>query len=107
MKENVRRQWRTYLCCGSLRLAENSEWSRTATQKINKASKKRMFSFRSTNSNNSSSSFLNHDSLASDTPIDVGNPMDDRTITAAEEPRSGSDVVLNEINDQYRGQRSY
>ncbi|XP_016394685.1 cell wall protein DAN4-like [Sinocyclocheilus rhinocerous] len=107
MKENVRRQWRTYLCCGSLRLAENSEWSRTATQKINKASKKRMFSFRSANSNNSSSSFLNHDSLASDTPIDVGNPMDDRTITAAEEPRSGSDVVLNEINNQYRGQRSY
>uniref|UniRef100_A0A3Q3LU25 Adhesion G protein-coupled receptor G2a n=1 Tax=Mastacembelus armatus TaxID=205130 RepID=A0A3Q3LU25_9TELE len=32
VKENVRRQWRTYLCCGKLRLAENSEWSRTATQ---------------------------------------------------------------------------
>ncbi|XP_034718260.1 adhesion G-protein coupled receptor G2 [Etheostoma cragini] len=32
VKENVRRQWRTYLCCGSLRLAENSDWSRTATQ---------------------------------------------------------------------------
>uniref|UniRef100_A0A668A0T3 Adhesion G protein-coupled receptor G2a n=1 Tax=Myripristis murdjan TaxID=586833 RepID=A0A668A0T3_9TELE len=31
VKENVRRQWRTYLCCGRLRLAENSEWSRTAT----------------------------------------------------------------------------
>lgn len=24
VKENVRRQWRTYLCCGRLRLAENS-----------------------------------------------------------------------------------
>lgn len=24
VKENVRRQWRTYLCCGKLRLAENS-----------------------------------------------------------------------------------
>uniref|UniRef100_A0A9J8D214 Adhesion G-protein coupled receptor G2 n=1 Tax=Cyprinus carpio carpio TaxID=630221 RepID=A0A9J8D214_CYPCA len=107
MKENVRRQWRTYLCCGSLRLAENSEWSRTATQKINKATKKRGFSFRSANSNNSSSSFLNHDTLASDTPVDVSNPMDDRIITAGEEPSSGSDVVLNEINDQYRGQRSY
>lgn len=35
------------------------------------------------------------------------NPMDDRIITAAEDPVSGSDVVLNEINDQYRGQRSY
>ncbi|XP_059394607.1 adhesion G-protein coupled receptor G6-like [Carassius carassius] len=107
MKENVRRQWRTYLCCGTLRLAENSEWSRTATQKINKANKKRDFSFRSANSNNSSSSFLNHDTLVSDTPVDVSNPMDDRTITAAEEPSSGSDVVLNELNDQYRGQRSY
>ncbi|KAF1373236.1 hypothetical protein PFLUV_G00258280 [Perca fluviatilis] len=32
VKENVRRQWRTYLCCGSLRLPENSDWSRTATQ---------------------------------------------------------------------------
>ncbi|KAK5878212.1 hypothetical protein CesoFtcFv8_025644 [Champsocephalus esox] len=32
VKENVRRQWRTYLCCGKLRLAENSDWSRTATQ---------------------------------------------------------------------------
>lgn len=24
VKDNVRRQWRTYLCCGRLRLAENS-----------------------------------------------------------------------------------
>ncbi|XP_023250823.1 adhesion G-protein coupled receptor G2 [Seriola lalandi dorsalis] len=32
VKENVRRQWRTYLCCGRLRLPENSDWSRTATQ---------------------------------------------------------------------------
>ncbi|TWW70708.1 Adhesion G-protein coupled receptor G2 [Takifugu flavidus] len=31
-KENVRRQWRTHLCCGRLRLVENSEWSRTATR---------------------------------------------------------------------------
>ncbi|KAL6097563.1 adgrg2 [Pungitius sinensis] len=32
VKENVRRQWRTYLCCGKLRLPENSDWSRTATK---------------------------------------------------------------------------
>ncbi|XP_056095641.1 adhesion G-protein coupled receptor G2 [Rhinichthys klamathensis goyatoka] len=106
MKENVRRQWRTYLCCGSLRLLENSEWSRTATQKINKASKEKT-SFHSSNSNNSRLSFLNHDSLAFDVPMGIDNPMDNRIITAAEVPISGSDVVLNEINDQYRGQRSY
>ncbi|XP_028290939.1 uncharacterized protein adgrg2a isoform X2 [Gouania willdenowi] len=35
VKDNVRRQWRTYLCCGRLRLAENSEWSRTATHNRN------------------------------------------------------------------------
>ncbi|KAK7120719.1 hypothetical protein R3I94_020644 [Phoxinus phoxinus] len=105
MKENVRRQWRTYLCCGRLRLSENSEWSRTATQKINKASKEKT-SFHSSNSNNSKLSFLNHDTLASDVPMGIDNPMDDRIITAGE-PVSGSDVVLNEINDQYRGQRSY
>lgn len=106
MKENVRRQWRTYLCCGRLRLSENSEWSRTATQKINKVSKEKT-SFHSSNSNNSRLSFLNHDSLASDVPMGIDNPMNNRIITAAEEPISGSDVVLNEINDQYRGQRSY
>ncbi|XP_075936979.1 adhesion G-protein coupled receptor G2 [Anarhichas minor] len=36
LKESVRREWRTYLCCGKLRLAENSEWSRTATQNNNR-----------------------------------------------------------------------
>ncbi|KAM9333091.1 uncharacterized protein KZ484_018173 isoform 2-T2 [Pholidichthys leucotaenia] len=36
VKESVRKQWRTYLCCGRMRLAENSDWSRTATQKNGK-----------------------------------------------------------------------
>uniref|UniRef100_H3AFI5 Adhesion G-protein coupled receptor G2 n=1 Tax=Latimeria chalumnae TaxID=7897 RepID=H3AFI5_LATCH len=31
LKENVQKQWRQYLCCGKFRLAENSDWSRTAT----------------------------------------------------------------------------
>ncbi|XP_077433424.1 adhesion G protein-coupled receptor G4a [Vanacampus margaritifer] len=30
MKENVRQQWRTHLCCGALRLAERSDWSASA-----------------------------------------------------------------------------
>ncbi|XP_053467528.1 adhesion G-protein coupled receptor G2 [Ictalurus furcatus] len=38
VKENVRRQWRTYLCCGRFRLAENSDWSRGATQNTKKSS---------------------------------------------------------------------
>ncbi|XP_007890026.2 adhesion G-protein coupled receptor G2, partial [Callorhinchus milii] len=35
-KETVRKQWRTYLCCGKYRLPENSEWSRTATNNTKK-----------------------------------------------------------------------
>ncbi|XP_035983368.1 adhesion G-protein coupled receptor G4 isoform X2 [Fundulus heteroclitus] len=31
MKENVRKQWRAYLCCGRFRVNENSDWSRSVT----------------------------------------------------------------------------
>ncbi|KAG7217312.1 hypothetical protein INR49_027856, partial [Caranx melampygus] len=95
VKENVRRQWRTYLCCGKMRLAENSDWSRTATQKtVKKSSVTRLTSLHSSNSNNlsSSTSFLVSDS--SDHMNGFGNPMDDRAITADEDP--GMDVILNE-----------
>ncbi|XP_029526244.2 mucin-5AC-like isoform X1 [Oncorhynchus nerka] len=109
VKENVRRQWRTYLCCGRLRLAENSEWSRTATQKTGKKSLPvtRATSLHSDNSsqfNNSSIfSFLSNDS--SERPSGgIGSPFDDRSITALEVPNS--DVVLNEINSQFRSPSS-
>ncbi|XP_059822135.1 adhesion G-protein coupled receptor G2-like [Hypanus sabinus] len=36
VKENVQKQWRRYLCCGKLRLAENSDWSKTATNNTKK-----------------------------------------------------------------------
>ncbi|TNN51106.1 Adhesion G-protein coupled receptor G2 [Liparis tanakae] len=95
VKENVRKQWRTYLCCGRMRLAENSEWSRTATQRAAKKSPESRVM-----SNNSTSSFLASDS--SEQVSGVGNPMDDRAITADENP--SADVVLNEIHSQYRNQ---
>ncbi|XP_028271747.1 adhesion G-protein coupled receptor G4 isoform X2 [Parambassis ranga] len=31
MKENVRKQWRAYLCCGRFRLSDYSDWSRSMT----------------------------------------------------------------------------
>ncbi|XP_029925173.1 adhesion G-protein coupled receptor G2-like isoform X2 [Myripristis murdjan] len=109
VKDNVRRQWRTYLCCGKLRLAENSEWSRTATQKtakkssVNRAST--LHSFKSSQSNNStsSSSFLVSDS--SEQTSGIGSPLEDRVITADEEPNS--DIILNELNNQYRNQQAH
>ncbi|XP_073729812.1 adhesion G-protein coupled receptor G2 [Misgurnus anguillicaudatus] len=101
MKENVRRQWRAYLCCGKLRLPEHSDWSHTQTQKIKKTTKKRPSSAQS---NNSSSSFLNNDSVA-DAHMGIGNPYDDTIITASEE--NPSDVVLNEISNKHLRKRSY
>ncbi|XP_037550295.1 adhesion G-protein coupled receptor G2 [Nematolebias whitei] len=87
VKENVRRQWRTYLCCGKLRLAENSDWSRIATQNKNSSAlnisdphfiyqNSAVVSFAS---NNNSSIFW--DSGLSD--------------------HSNSDVILNEIHRQH------
>ncbi|KAM5263638.1 adhesion G-protein coupled receptor G6 [Ctenodactylus gundi] len=38
MKENVQKQWRRHLCCGRLRLADNSDWSKTATNIMKKSS---------------------------------------------------------------------
>ncbi|XP_062262534.1 adhesion G-protein coupled receptor G2 [Platichthys flesus] len=108
VKENVRRQWRIYLCCGKMRLAENMEWSRTATQKATKKSSvTRLTSLQSSQSNSSSSSsFLVHNTPQQTTEQTrgIGSPYDDRTITAEEEP--GMDVVHNEINRQYRTQQA-
>ncbi|KAK5858405.1 hypothetical protein PBY51_002548 [Eleginops maclovinus] len=108
IKENVRKQWRTFLCCGRMRLAENSEWSRTATQKIaKKSSVTRVTSLQSSNSsqfNNSSSSscFLVSDS--SELANGMNSPFEDNVITAEE--NHSTDVVLNEINMQYRNQQT-
>ncbi|KAK3521935.1 hypothetical protein QTP70_020044, partial [Hemibagrus guttatus] len=108
VKENVRRQWRIHLCCGNLRLVDNSDWSHTATQRTKKSTINRLASsfrsVKSSKSNNSSSSFLVSDISGSDRSMGIGNPLDDRTITEQEEP--SSDVVLNEINHRYRSQRS-
>ncbi|XP_053296833.1 adhesion G-protein coupled receptor G6 isoform X2 [Pleuronectes platessa] len=111
VKENVRRQWRIYLCCGKMRLAENMEWSRTATQKTTKKSSvTRLTSLQSSQSSqsnsSSSSSFLVHNTPQQTTEQarGIGSPYEDRTITAEEEP--GMDVVHNEINRQYRTQQA-
>ncbi|XP_070700148.1 adhesion G-protein coupled receptor G2 [Pempheris klunzingeri] len=107
VKENVRKQWRTYLCCGRMRLAENSEWSRTATQKTAKRlSVTRLTSLHSSNSSKSNNSSSSSSFLVSDPPEligGIGSPFEDRTITADEEP--SRDVILNEINMQYRNQQ--
>ncbi|XP_037543564.1 adhesion G-protein coupled receptor G2-like [Nematolebias whitei] len=101
VKDSVRKQWRTYLCCGQMRLAENSDWSRTATQKTVRRS---LPSFNSSQRNSSSNTSTYLVSTPSDAPNGISSPFDDRTITADEDP--SMDVVLNEINRQYRNHRA-
>uniref|UniRef100_A0A2K6N568 Adhesion G-protein coupled receptor G2 n=1 Tax=Rhinopithecus bieti TaxID=61621 RepID=A0A2K6N568_RHIBE len=66
-KENVRKQWRRYLCCGELRLAENSDWSKTATnglkkQTVNQGVSSSSNSLQSnSNSTNSTTLLVNND----------------------------------------------
>ncbi|XP_030058140.1 adhesion G-protein coupled receptor G2 isoform X2 [Microcaecilia unicolor] len=61
-KENVRKQWRRYLCCGKFRLAENSDWSRTATNGLRNQALKQGIS---SSSNNSIQSTSNGHSIGS------------------------------------------
>uniref|UniRef100_A0A8D2JT78 Adhesion G protein-coupled receptor G2 n=1 Tax=Sciurus vulgaris TaxID=55149 RepID=A0A8D2JT78_SCIVU len=66
-KENVRKQWRRYLCCGKFRLAENSDWSKTATnglkkQTVNQGVSSSSNSLQSSsNSTNSTTLLVNND----------------------------------------------
>ncbi|XP_069552529.1 adhesion G-protein coupled receptor G2-like [Brachyistius frenatus] len=87
VKENVRRQWRTYLCCGKLRLAENSEWSRTATQNTKNLSVTTATT--SVPHFTSRSSSVVSDATSSSVSVFADSGMSDG---------SSSDVVLNEIH---------
>ncbi|KAK2828598.1 hypothetical protein Q5P01_019632 [Channa striata] len=105
VKENVRRQWRTYLCCGKMRLAENSEWSRTATQKTEKnSSSNQLTNLQSSHSNSSSSSASFLVTNSSEHLNGISSPFEDRAITADE--NGSMDVILNEINSQHRNQQA-
>ncbi|XP_049912804.1 adhesion G-protein coupled receptor G2 [Epinephelus moara] len=87
VKENVRRQWRTYLCCGRLRLAENSEWSRTATQNNRNLSV--------TTATTSAPHFTSRSaSVISDATNSSGSVFADSGISDG----SNSDTVLNDIH---------
>ncbi|XP_078474486.1 adhesion G-protein coupled receptor G6-like isoform X2 [Lampetra planeri] len=54
MKENVRKHWRRYLCCGRCRLPDNSDWSRTGTNYTKKPGGNQVTKSMSSNSTNSS-----------------------------------------------------
>ncbi|XP_038159022.1 adhesion G-protein coupled receptor G2-like [Cyprinodon tularosa] len=71
LKENVRKQWRAYLCFGRFRLDENSEWSNSASVRVlAKPKEKRLRaavpSVRSVNSNSTESTSASSDSSQRD-----------------------------------------
>ncbi|XP_077365595.1 uncharacterized protein adgrg2a isoform X2 [Festucalex cinctus] len=86
-KENVRRQWRTFLCCGHLRLAENSDWSRTA------ARDKRNFSV-------TTSSVSARQIASRSSSLVSSNSASSVFADSGMSEGSSSDVVLNELHRQ-------
>ncbi|XP_046733297.1 adhesion G-protein coupled receptor G2 [Silurus meridionalis] len=79
VKESVRRQWRTYLCCGRFRLAENSDWSRVATQHNKKSS---VITTNISNSSRNSSMSNGSSGLASNFN---NSPVDDSGFSSSED----------------------
>ncbi|XP_015851067.1 adhesion G-protein coupled receptor G6 isoform X2 [Peromyscus maniculatus bairdii] len=80
MKENVQKQWRRHLCCGRFRLADNSDWSKTATNIIKKSSDNLGKSL-SSSSIGSNSTYLTSKSKSSSTTYFKRNSHSDSTST--------------------------
>ncbi|XP_021114988.1 adhesion G-protein coupled receptor G6 isoform X4 [Heterocephalus glaber] len=78
MKENVQKQWRRHLCCGRFRLADNSDWSKTATNIIKKSSDNLGKSL-SSSSIGSNSTYLTSKSKSSSTTYFKRNSNTDST----------------------------
>ncbi|XP_054907233.1 adhesion G-protein coupled receptor G4 [Poeciliopsis prolifica] len=71
MKENVRTQWRIYLCFGRFRLEEHSEWSNSASVRVHAKPKEKFLraaipSVRSVKSNSTDSTSASSDSSQRD-----------------------------------------
>ncbi|XP_075453225.1 adhesion G-protein coupled receptor G6 isoform X3 [Ascaphus truei] len=69
MKENVQKQWRRHLCCGKLRLADNSDWSKTATNNTKKVSSDNLGKSLSSSSIGSNSTYWTSKSKSSSNPF--------------------------------------
>uniref|UniRef100_F6ZAD7 Adhesion G-protein coupled receptor G2 n=1 Tax=Ornithorhynchus anatinus TaxID=9258 RepID=F6ZAD7_ORNAN len=109
-KENVRKQWRRYLCCGRYRLAENSDWSRTATnglkkQNVNQGVSSSSNSLQSnSNSTNSTTLLVNDCSIHSNGNVHVSTERNGVSFNVQNgdvclHDFSGKQLILNEKND--------
>ncbi|XP_041089254.1 adhesion G-protein coupled receptor G2-like [Polyodon spathula] len=106
-KENVRKEWRRNLCCGKLRLAENSDWSRTATN-MKKKSAMLVMSFGSGSSSSLHSNITSSGSKTFLVSREHAAPATGNDNHYTERERvslntPNGDVMLNEIShDSYK-----
>eukprot|EP00079_Xenopus_tropicalis_P035969 XP_017949740.1 PREDICTED: G-protein coupled receptor 126 isoform X3 [Xenopus tropicalis] len=77
LKENVQKQWRRHLCCGKLRLTDNSDWSKTATNNTKKVSSDNLGKSLSSSSIGSNSTYLTSKSKSSTKPFFKRNSSTD------------------------------
>ncbi|XP_053567795.1 adhesion G-protein coupled receptor G6 [Bombina bombina] len=77
LKENVQKQWRRHLCCGKLRLADNSDWSKTATNNTKKVSSDNLGKSLSSSSIGSNSTYWTSKSKSSSNPFFKRNSSTD------------------------------
>ncbi|XP_012578561.1 PREDICTED: G-protein coupled receptor 126 isoform X2 [Condylura cristata] len=114
MKENVQKQWRRHLCCGRFRLADNSDWSKTATNIIKKSSDNLGKSL-SSSSIGSNSTYLTSKSKSSSTTYFKRNSHPDSTsmdkssskLTHADEAEADEEQISvipdHEVIDKVKG----
>ncbi|KAM5163990.1 adhesion G-protein coupled receptor G6 isoform 2-T2 [Mantella aurantiaca] len=77
LKENVQKQWRRHLCCGKLRLPDNSDWSKTATNNTKKVSSDNLGKSLSSSSIGSNSTYWTSKSKSSSNPFFKRNSSTD------------------------------
>ncbi|XP_072265402.1 adhesion G-protein coupled receptor G6 isoform X2 [Pyxicephalus adspersus] len=80
LKENVQKQWRRHLCCGKLRLPDNSDWSKTATNNTKKVSSDNLGKSLSSSSIGSNSTYWTSKSKSSSNPFFKRNSSTDNGI---------------------------
>ncbi|XP_047589053.1 adhesion G-protein coupled receptor G6 isoform X1 [Lutra lutra] len=109
MKENVQKQWRRHLCCGRLRLADNSDWSKTATNIIKKSSDNLGKSL-SSSSIGSNSTYLTSKSKSSSTTYFKRNSHTDSASTdksLSKLPRADGEqtsiIPVHQVIDKVKG----
>ncbi|XP_030628062.1 adhesion G-protein coupled receptor G6 [Chanos chanos] len=111
LKENVQKQWRRYLCCGKLRLADNSDWSKTATNNTKKVSSDNLGKSLSSSSFGSSTANWTSKAKATLNPFAKRNSNAGKSFSSQASPKcsssdgepSSSIIPVHQVLDKVKG----